>query len=69
MWLDFTDWGLNCNELENVLKEYSVVFSSGYDFGGNYNDGFMRMNIATTYDRVQGCLNALEKCYLEKVAK
>ena len=67
LWLDFTSWGKTCNQIEELLKEYGVVLSSGNDFGGDFNEGFMRMNIATTHDRVKDCLNMIKKCYEEKI--
>ena len=68
-WLDFCDWGLSCEELEVLLKKYGIVFSSGIEFGGTHNEGFMRMNIATRYANVQGALTALKKCWEENIRK
>lgn len=66
-WLDFCDWGLSCEELEALLKKYGIVFSSGTEFGGAHNEGFMRMNIATRYANIQGALAALKQCWQENI--
>ena len=66
-WLDFTDWKMSCDELEALLHEYGIVFSSGAEFGGLHNEGFMRMNIATRMELVKGALANLKKCYEEKI--
>ena len=66
-WLDFQDWKMNCQELTDLLGEYGIVFSAGDEFGGDHNEGFMRMNIATRYEQVVGALEQLKKCYEEKI--
>lgn len=67
-WLDFTRWGMNCEQLAELLKKYSIVFSAGNEFGPG-NEGFMRMNIACTYQQLKGMCAALRKCYHEAIEK
>ena len=66
-WLDFTDWKMSCYELESLFHEEVIVSSSGAEFGGLHNEGFMRMNIATRMELVKGALANLKKCYEEKI--
>lgn len=65
-WLDFSEWGMNCSELEELLRRYSIVYSSGNEFGPN-NEGFMRMNIACSYSQIQKMCEALKQCYEENI--
>ena len=66
-WLDFSDWNMSCAELAELLKKYGIVYSDGTEFGPG-NEGFMRMNIATTFTQVCGMCDALKKCYTENIA-
>lgn len=66
-WLDFQEWNMNCEQLTELLQRYGIVFSAGNEFGGEHNEGFMRMNIATRYEQVTGALEQLKKCYCENV--
>lgn len=65
-WLDFNDWHMNCEQLEVLLRKYSIVYSSGTEFGPG-NEGFMRMNIASHYEQIQKMCEALKKCYEENI--
>lgn len=65
-WLDFNDWHMNCDQLAELLRKYSIVYSSGTEFGPG-NEGFMRMNIACHYEQLQGMCKALKKCYEENI--
>ncbi|HIW53640.1 MAG TPA: aminotransferase class I/II-fold pyridoxal phosphate-dependent enzyme [Candidatus Ruthenibacterium merdigallinarum] len=67
-WLDFTEWGMTCEQLEKLLYRYGIVYSSGTEFGPG-NEGFMRMNIACTHKQLQGMCDALKKCYEENIKK
>lgn len=65
-WLDFRKWNLTNDKLEELLKKYGIVYSNGVEFGPG-NEGFMRMNVATTNAQVAGALEALKKCYEENI--
>lgn len=66
-WLDFRKWNLNNATLESLLRKYGIVFSNGVEFGGSHNEGYMRMNVATSHAQLLAALNALEKCYQENL--
>lgn len=66
-WLDFCKWNLDNTTLESLLRKYGIVFSNGVEFGGSHNEGYMRMNVATSHAQLLAALNALEKCYQENI--
>lgn len=66
-WLDFRKWNLDNTTLESLLRKYGIVFSNGVEFGGSHNEGYMRMNVATSHAQLLAALNVLEKCYQENI--
>ncbi|WP_106496279.1 MalY/PatB family protein [Lentibacillus sp. Marseille-P4043] len=61
-WLDFRDFGLSQEELNQlIVNESHVGFDAGSIFGTG-GTGFMRMNYACPRATLKTALNALEKC-------
>ena len=65
--MDFRKWNLDNTTLETLFRKYGIVFSNGVEFGGSHNEGYMRMNVATSHAQLRAALNALEKCYQENI--
>lgn len=66
LWLDFTEWNMSSEEISNLLKKYSIVFTKGHQFGKNC-DGFMRMNVATQTKNINEVLLILKQIYNKNI--
>ena len=61
VWLDFKDFGLSQDELDDLLLNKAQIWlSSGTSFGGQ-GEGFQRINIACPRKTLQCALERLEK--------
>jgi len=60
LWIDISKISSDSDEFTSFLrKETGLILSSGKIYGGNGNN-FVRMNLATNYDRIKDGLNRLK---------
>jgi cystathionine beta-lyase len=63
VWLDFSNYNLSNNELEDqLINDAKVVLNQGYVFGKG-GDGFVRLNLATSMERVKLALDQIAKSF------
>lgn len=63
VWLDFTAYGLNEVELEDLMfKKANVLFDEGYIFGKE-GIGFERINIACSQSLLKECMDRLKATF------
>ena len=69
MWLDLRCLGMSSNELAVVLgRDYGVGLGNGANYGKQC-DGFMRLNIACPRATLEKGIQAIQRCYDQKVSK
>ncbi|HIE0086918.1 TPA: cystathionine beta-lyase, partial [Clostridioides difficile] len=62
-WLDFTAYGLNEVELEDLMfKKANVLFDEGYIFGKE-GIGFERINVACPQSLLKECMDRLKTIF------
>lgn len=61
IWLDFREYGLKEEELEDVILHKAGLWLDGGTMFGEEGDGFQRVNIATTKAYLEEAMLALEK--------
>lgn len=65
VWVDFSDYGLSTDELDNIIIEKAgVLLDSGKIFG-NEGEGFQRFNVACPKSYVEKAMQSIKEC-LEK---